>query len=77
MDHEEVPPGRPPGAREGRDRRSSSAMELRAPGVGEPAKRGLPDGDSSEYCFVEDVEKSKGGAPMKVWAFLDGTRFAL
>lgn len=59
MDHEEVLSGRPPGAREGRDRWSSSAMELRTPGVGEAAERGLSDGDSSAYCFVEDVEKSK------------------
>lgn len=59
MDHEEVLPGRPPGAREGRDRWSSSAMELRTPGVGEAAERGLSDGDSSAYCFVEDVEKSR------------------
>lgn len=77
MDHEEVPPGRPPGAREGRDRWSSSAMELRTPGVGEAAKWGFSDGDSSEYCFVKDVEKSRRGIPMKVWAFLDEKRFVL
>lgn len=77
MDHEEVPPGRPPRAREGRDRWSSSAMELRTPGVEEAAEWGLSDGDSSEYCFVEDVEKSRRGVPMKVWAFLDGKRFVL
>lgn len=74
MDHEEVLPGRPPGAREGW---SSSAMELRTPGVGEAAERGLSDGDSSAYCFVEDVEKSRRGVPMKVWGFLDEKRFVL
>lgn len=59
VDHEEVPPGRPPGAREGRERWSGSALEFRTPGVGEAAERGLSDGDSSEYCFAEDVEKSR------------------
>ena len=77
MDREEVTPGRPPGAREGRDRWSSSAMELRTPGVGEAAGRGLSDRYGSEYCFVEDVEKSRRGVPMRVWASLDGKRFVL
>lgn len=69
MGHEEVPPERPPGATEGRD---SSAMELRAPGVREPAGEA-----SSEYCFVKDLEKSRGGVPMKVQAFLEGKGLVL
>lgn len=52
-------------------------MELRTPGVEEAAKRGFSDGDSLEYCFVKDVEKSRRGIPMKVWAFLDEKRFVL
>lgn len=74
MGHEEVLPGSPPGATEGRD---SFARELRAPGVRGPAERGIPDGASSEYCFVKDLEKSRGGVPMKVRAFLDGKWFVL
>lgn len=74
MGHEEVPPERPPGATEGRD---SSAMVLRAPGVRELAERGIPDGVSSEYCFAKDLEKSRGGVPMKVWAFLEGKGLVL
>lgn len=77
LDHEGVPPGsqRLPGARGGGDRWVNSAMELKNSGVGEPAERGPLAKDSSEYCFVEDPEKLRGGVPVKSRAFWDGVWF--